>query len=191
MQLEKLLDKIIEAELEMFELIKTAEPSSCKDHPETFRVMRRMTHSVLSIETLESYFKDLQQAKAEGKNLLTEKYARMDNLIPPLKTNPDIIKIINEIVETEADWMRDLSGRYPRTFKNESVSFKNYLSSELETYSDQTLRLYRRDVYKAQREERNLAEEAYTKLFQQIGYNSINGVEEKKKKNRGVSKTSF
>jgi len=171
---EELLKSIIEIELDMFERVRTAEPSLCKDKPETFKVMRGMTHSVLSTETLESYLKDLHKAKAEGRNLLTEKYARMDNRIPPLKTNP----IIDDIVEIEARWMKELSGRYPHTFKGQA-SFKIYLSSELETYSDQTLELYFEDLSKAEKEGRNLAEERYTMLFQQIGYSSIAEAEKK------------
>jgi hypothetical protein len=171
---EELLKSIIEIELDMFEKVKTAEPSLCKDRPETFKVMRGMTHSGLSTETLKSYLEDLRKAKAEGRNLLTEKYARMDNRIPPLKTNP----IIDDIVEIEARWMKELLEKYPHTFEGGS-DFKIYLSSELETYSDQTLELYFEDVSKAQKEETNLVEEQYTKLFQKMGYDSIAEVEEK------------
>jgi hypothetical protein len=171
---EELLKGIIEIELDMFERVRTAEPSLCKDRPETFKVMRGMSHSVLSTQTLESYLEDLQKAKAEGRNLVTEKYARMDNRIPPLTTNP----IIDDIVRIEAHWMKELSEKYPHTFKG-GGGFTIYLSSELETYSDKTLELYFEDISKAEKEGRNLEEEAYLMLFQQIGYSSIAEVEEK------------
>ena len=170
----ELLNHIIEIELDMFERVRTAEPSLCKDRPETFRTMRAMTHSVLSTETLESYLEDLHMAKAKGRNLLTEKYARMDDRIPPLKTNP----IIDDIVKIEYRWMKELSEKYPHTFKG-GLGSKVYLSSELETYSDKTLELYFGDVSKAEIEGRSLAEERYTMLFQQIGYSSIAEVERK------------
>lgn len=172
----ELLDNIVKIELDMFEQVRTSEPSLCKDRPETFRAMRGMTHSVLSTKTLESYLGDLQKAKAEGRNLLTEKYARMDNRIPLLKTN----RFIDDIVKLESRWMRELSQKYPRSFKGEPGSFEVYLSSELETYSDETLRLYFGDASKAEQEGRNLAEERYTKLFQQIGYSSIDETERKR-----------
>ena len=175
---EELVDAIIKFELDMFEQVRTAEPSLCKDRPETFRVMRRMTHSVLSTETLESYLEDLQKAKAEGRNLLTEKYARMDNRIPPLKIN----RLIGDIVELETRWMRELSQKYPHSFRGGSGSFELYFSSELETYSDETLKLYFGDVSRAEKEGRNLAEERYTKLSQQIGYGSIDEMERKRGK---------
>ena len=170
----ELLRSIIEIELDMFERVKTAEPSLCKDRPETFKVMREITHSVLSPETLESYLEDLRKAKAGGRNLLTEKYARMDNRIPPLKTNP----IIDDIVEIEAHWMKELSQKYPHTLQG-GPGFRIYLSCELETYSDETLQLYFEDVSKAEKEGRNLAEERYTVLFQRIGYSSIGEAEAK------------
>lgn len=173
---EELLNKIIEIELRMFEQVRTSEPSLCKDRPETFRAMRGMTHSVLSTKTLHSYLEDLQRAKAEGRNLLSEKYARMDNRIPPLKVNP----LINDIVELESGWMRELSQKYPRSFRGGSGSFELYLSNELETYSDDTLQLYFADVSRAEKEGRNLAEERYTKLSQQIGYSSIDEMERKR-----------
>jgi len=171
-----LLNKIIEIELCMFEQVRTAEPSLCKDRPETFRVMRRMTHSVLSTETLESYLGDLQKAKAEGRNLLTEKYARMDNRIPPLKAN----RFIDDIVKLETRWMRELSQKYPHSFRGGPGSFELYFSSELETYSDETLKLYFGDVSRAEKEGRNLAEERYNRLSQQIGYGSIDEMERKR-----------
>jgi len=171
---EELLKSIIAIELDMFERVKAAEPSLCKDRPETFKVMRGMAHSVLSTEALESYLEDLHEAKAEGRNLLTEKYARMDNRIPPLKINP----IIHDIVEIEARWMQRLSEEYPHTFKG-GPGFRVYLASELETYSDKTLQLYFEDVSKAEKEGRDLAEERYTLLFHQIGYGSIAEAEKK------------
>jgi hypothetical protein len=171
---QELTKSIIEIELDMFEHVRTNEPSLCKDRPETFKTMRRITHYSLSKETLESYLEDLQRAKAAGRNLLTEKYARMDNKIPPLKTNPTI----KNIVKIEERWMKELSEKYPHAFKDES-GFKVYLSSELETYSDNTLGLYFGDVSRAEEEGRNLAEERYNMLFQQIGYGSIAEVESK------------
>jgi len=166
------LKSIIEIELDMFERVRSAEPSLCKDKPETFKTMRKLTHSVLSTETLESYLGDLHKAKAVSRNLLTEKYARMDNKIPPLKTNPTI----DNVVKIEERWMKELSEKHPHTFKV-GTSFKVYLSSELETYSDKTLALYLKDVSKAEEEGRNLAGERYTMLFKQMGYGSIAEVE--------------
>ena len=174
----ELLGRIIEIELNMFMRVKTAEPAACQEHPDTFRVMREMNHFYYSDETLQSYLDDLEQALASGRNLLTEKYARMDNLIPPLKDNP----LIAEIVGIEQAWMDELRLQYPLTFKNPAERFGIYFSSELETYSDATIELIFNDLTGAKEEGRNLAEERYSLLFGRIGYGSIAEVEEK---NRG------
>ena len=171
---EELVKSIIEIELDMFERVRTAVPSLCQERLETFKMMRKITHSVLSPETLESYLEDLHEAKAKDRNLITEKYARMDNRIPPLKINP----IIDDIVNIEDRWSKELSEKYPHVFKS-GLGFKVYLYSELETYSDKTLQLYFEDVSKAEKEEINLAEERYTLLFQQLGYGSIAEAENK------------
>jgi hypothetical protein len=171
-----LLNNIIVIELRMFQQVKTSEPSLCKERLETFRAMRGMTHSVLSTRVLQSYLGDLKKAEAEGRNLLTEKYARMDNRIPPLKTN----QLIDDIVRLESRWMRELSQEYPHSFGAVSGNFELYLSCELETYSDETLKLYFSDVSRAMKEGRNLADERYTKLFQRIGYSSIDEMDRKR-----------
>ncbi len=169
----ELLNDIIGTELEMFQRVRTAEPSVCQEQPETFKVMREMSHSVLSTETLESYLEDLQEAKVEGRNLLTEKYARMDNLIPPLKVDSAIKDIIENIVKTESHWMEEFSAKYPRHFKGQIASFEVYLRGELETYSDKTLGLYFADISRAEKEGINLAEERYNELAKNLGYGSI------------------
>lgn len=175
----KLLNQIIKIELDMFKRIKTSEPSLCQEHPKTFEIMREMTHYVLSMETLKSYLRDLQNALKEKRNLLTEKYARMNKLIPQLKSNP----IIEKIVDIESNWMNELIQKFPLTFKKRASNFETYLSCELETYSDDTLDKYFRDISDAKELKRNLAEERYSYLFHKIGYKSIKEVEKKSKTN--------
>jgi hypothetical protein len=167
---DELLDQIIGLELDMFLAVRAQTPSLCQEQPETFNLMRRMTHSALSDETLEAYLGDLSQATVEGRNLLTEKYARMDRLIPCLNRNP----VIDQIVDLELRWLQELSGRYPQMFKPSGAQRSDvYLRCELETYSDRTLELYSRDVLRAAEEDRNLAAERYTFLAKLLGYSCI------------------
>ncbi|MFC1973899.1 DUF4125 family protein [Chloroflexota bacterium] len=165
---EELVNNIIQIERVMFQQVQTSEPSICQERVETFKAMRKMTHSVLSTETLASYLNDLQKAGVKGRNLLRDKYARMQDLIPPLKTNP----VIEKICEFETRWMMQLSVRYPGTFQAGS-NFRTYLSCELETYSDRTINLYFRDVLKADYKGRNLVEERYAELAKDLGYSSL------------------
>ena len=100
---------------------------------------------------------------------MTEKYARMENKIPPLNDND----MIHEIVAIENEWMKEMHAKYPRTFEDKGAGFQNYFSCELETYSDRTLALFHKFVTSARDGYRNLVEERYTNLFKKMGYNSI------------------
>ncbi|MFH1625020.1 MAG: DUF4125 family protein [Pseudomonadota bacterium] len=172
-KLEELISSIIKIELNMFQRVRSVVPSLCQERPETFKVMRGMTYSVLSVDTLESYHEDLREAETGGRNLLTEKYARIDNLIPPLKTNA----LIDQLVEIETTWMEEFAAKHPHILQGQSAGFRCYLASELETYSDRTIDLYVKDVLKARKEGRNLAEERYETLAECLGYDSLADME--------------
>jgi hypothetical protein len=176
---EELLHDIVSIELRMFLTVQTSGPTTCQEQPETFKLMRRAGFHVLSTETLESYLQDLEEALDEDRNLITLKYARIDELIPCLNDNP----IIDKIVEIEERWLKELEKKYPLTFRNRAdFAAGIYLRSELETYSDRTLELYYKDVCKALAKDRNLTAERYTYLFKQIGYNSIDAMEKEREK---------
>ena len=170
-----LIDKIVGIELWMFQKVRTIEPSLCQERLDTFKLMREMGHSVLSLETLSSYLKDLEKAKRRDRNLVTEKYARMSNMIPPLNQS----SALNDIMAIESSWMKELEQKYPSILKQNSKYFETYLSSELETYSNETLNLYLKDIVKAKAAKRNLAEERYLYLFKKLGYSSLDDVNKK------------
>jgi len=175
---EELLKEIISIELRMFMTVQTSGPTTCQEQPEAFKLTRKAGFYVLSNRTLESYLNDLQEATEENRNLIELKYARIDNLIPPLNNNP----LIDKIVDSEGSWLKELEKKYPSTFRDRADFASGvYLRSELETYSDQTLELYFKDVSNALGEGRNLTAERYTFLFKQIGYNSIDDMERQRK----------
>ncbi|HXZ95401.1 MAG TPA: DUF4125 family protein [Dehalococcoidia bacterium] len=177
--IEELLRDIVAIELRMFLTVQTADTTKCQEQPDTFKLMRRAGFHVLSAETLESYLQDLQEALEEDRNLVTLKYARIDELIPSLNDNPSIGKI----VDIEERWFKELEQKYPLTFRNRAeFAAGTYLRSELETYSDRTLELYLRDLTRALNEGKNLTAERYTYLFKQLGYNSIDDMEHERKK---------
>ncbi|MFX1498128.1 MAG: DUF4125 family protein [Promethearchaeota archaeon] len=176
----RLLKRIIKLELRMFENVRTFKPSLCQEKPEIFKLMREMNYSVLSINTLKSYFKDLKTAKGKGRNLLTEKYARMSDLIPPLKLN----LLIPEIVLIESKWMKDFSLQYPLIANYRPDYFSRYLSCELETYSDNSIELYLNDLKKAKNIGINLANERFEYLIRKLGYNSLEDFNSKREKQK-------
>ena len=171
-----LLHEIIEKELAMF----LATPNqggtaSCQQNPQGFRIMRRMSLSVLSETTLEHYQDDLRRAEARGRNLMVEKYARMDSLIPPLQTTP----LIDEIVRAETAFIQAASARFPHVIRHGGNSaFQNYLRCEAETYSPATLESYAADLRRAKHQGRNPAVERFRCLADLLGKASLEAFEQ-------------
>lgn len=174
------ITKIIEKEWLMFAAVKAVETAACQQMPHTFYAMRKMSHSVLSEDTLQAYLQDLTEAEQVGRNLVIEKYARMDDLIPPLKYNEDLLAIVRR----ETVWMEALHLQYPHAV-NFDENFASYESGELETYSDETLRLYRRDVDNAYANGINLVEQRYLHLYCGLGFTSLAEVEATAKQKGG------
>ena len=179
----KLIERILELELNMFLNVGSEYPVSCQQNPEGFRLHRGTQFSLWSEETLRSYHDDLLKAEQQGRNLMTLKYARMENLIPPLSVNP----IIDEIVQMELKAQREMLLQYPGILTrgrplgddgSGTTSFKTYLRGELETYSDRTLELLYRDIRQIEDRGENWAIQTYTHLFRELGYESLDEVEE-------------
>lgn len=182
---EVLISKILEIELQMFQSINTFERSPCQDRLKTFRLMRWMSHSVLTTEILEAYLDDLRQGLLQGRNFMTEKYARMDDLIPTLQVDG----LIERIVALEDCWMAQLRTEFPRSFPRTGEGFHSYISCELETLSPRTLGLLGDYVLQAQKDGRNLVRERYENMFQKLGYASIADFEEKMRRNAAASQS--
>jgi hypothetical protein len=170
---EVLTEEIVEREWEMMRAVVSDGRSLCQERPGTFRAMREMSHSVLSRDTLASYLGDLRNAQVEGRNLVTEKYARMEGQIPPVSECP----LIPRIVAIESTWMDELCSAFPLTLQAAVTSFARYEACELETYSDATLTLLYRDVLAGRSAGRNLVRERYENLFAKLGQGSLADVE--------------
>jgi hypothetical protein len=180
---DNLIENILELELSMFLNVPSRYPASCQENPDAFRLHRGAQFSVWSEETLQSYLGDLSKAKEQGHNLMTLKYARMENLVPPLNVNP----IIEIIVHMELEAQREMFSRYPnfigqgRSLEDDSAgatSFKTYLRGELETYSDRTLELLYEDIRQIKDRGQNFAQQVYSNLVKNLGYHSIDELED-------------
>ncbi|MCC4116659.1 DUF4125 family protein [Aromatoleum toluclasticum] len=170
-----ILDRILEAEWQMFVRVRSARHAPCQSAPDNFKTIRSSLFETWTLPMLASYLADLEQAEAAGRNLLAEKYARMDNLIPPLSNSP----LIDVIVTVESNWQEELERRYPALYRRccrstdetgDGRNFGIYLGCELETYSDQTLALYFENIEDAVADNRNLAVEALHRLVCKNGY---------------------
>lgn len=180
---EETIEAILADELEMFLSVNSREPSACQENPAGFRFYRGAVFSTWSMDALESYRDDVQQAKTDGKNLITLKYARMENLIAPLNEN----ELIDKIVAAEIAWIKDVTERYPNVHSrmrpvekdsDENTSVRTYLRCELETYSDRTLEFYYQNQQSCQKDGINLAEQMCSKMVKGAGFTSLDEAEE-------------
>ena len=177
-----LIDRVLEAEWRMFARVKSARHAPCQSAPDNFKAIRSSLFETWTEPTLASYLRDLLQAESDGRNLLAEKYARMDNQIAPLSDSP----LIEVIVTIESNWQEDLSHRYPALYDRccrrmdetgDGRNFGIYLGCELETYSADTLRLYFENIESAISADRNLAVEALDRLVRKNGYRDLEHAE--------------
>ncbi len=152
---EELVSEILEIEWEMFTAVQAkGRSASCQEDPDSFRVIRTANFLTWSETTLASYLNDLKMARAKGRNFMTEKYARMEGLIPPL--NPEAGSLIDRIVRKECLWAEEhLKGTpgarlarpiYSRDDTPEITSSETYSRAELDTYSTNTLDFYYADI---------------------------------------------
>ena len=169
------LESVLDLEWTMFSEVRSHQPVACQRSPETFRSVRGSQFATWTDPMLTAYRRDLVRACDQGRNLFTEKYARMDGLIPPLTDNP----MIEVIVDIETGWQRTVQERFSALFDHccrltdladDGSDFAVYLHCELETYSVETLDLYFSNVKAALVSGRNLALEALHHLVGRAGY---------------------
>lgn len=182
MEKDELLELILDLEWEMFTAVKSAHPVSCQSSPDKFRTIRGSVFAMWTSEMLVSYFIQLSVAEMLGRNLLTEKYARMDNLIPPLTNSP----YLDEIVAVCEQWQQEVMQKYPALYQSccrtmeqtgDGRNFSVYLRCELETYGDKTLELYHAYVNDAQKQGKNLLVETLRHLVIESGYSDLEQAE--------------
>lgn len=166
-----LLVEVVEWELVMFQEVRNrGGRADCQERPEAFRLMREITHAVLSDSFVESYLQDLRRCEAEGRNFMTEKYAVMEGQIVPFNPDPRI----PDIARTESAWRNAVASDYPHVVGPDGGdAFRRYLFAELQTYSSATIGAYADCVSAALREDRNLAMERYELLMRKLGSGSL------------------
>jgi len=200
---EHLIGEIVRAEWRMFQNVRNAGGRApCQDDEQTFRIMRESQSAGWSDETLESYLDDLKLAENEGRNLLSEKYARMmkstspveyseiESLLPPL--DAQVADLIDRIAVVVLDWEKELTKKFPHvlakgrplfTTKDSpvSTSLETYLRGELATYSLKTLERYWSNLEKQKAAGINGAAVIMAHMVKQSGFNSLEEANEKLK----------
>ena len=192
---DRTIEEILDIELAMFLSVNSEQTSGCQDHPESFKLHRRVQFSVWSVDTLASYLADLRLAQDSGKNLMRKKYALMQGLIPQENTN----LLIEAIVRIKIGWQAEMFRKYPALMRGarpltdaeedaRMTSFETYARGELETYSDRTLERLHADLVAKRARGINVSEEVYELLAKASGYASLQEAERRQGAQRGSAR---
>lgn len=195
----EIIEKIVELEWQQFDkVVNEGGRADCQDDFETFSIMRKSQYMTWNDELLASYLEDLQTADKEGRNLITEKYARMMESTAPKKyeelkamlpvLDEERVKIQEEIIKIQMGWMEDFAGKFPvmagrartlHTFEDKEydTSYETYLRGELGTYGDDTFVLYGRFIAAYAKEGKNLAYDIMNNTAKLYGYESVEAAE--------------
>ena len=202
---EDLIASIVALEWEMFQNVNNVGGrAACQDNFETFSVMRSSQATAWSEAALASYLEDLTDAQENGRNLLTEKYARMMEFTAPLEyariqhqlppVEQETMLLIEKIAEINLAWEEEISAKFPyirrRGIPASSsddapyiTSIETYLRGELATYSPRTLALYYQNVLEQKAANINGAQLVLAATMQRYGFNSLAAANESMRMN--------
>ena len=191
--------RIVHIEWEMFQKVTNiGGRASCQDDYPTFKINRLSQAESWFEPALESYLEDLEKAESQGRNLLSEKYARMmastspseyerlKHLLPPLEE--DILSLVDKIAYIVIEWRQEMTKKYARIIKRgrpfyssedtlNVTSFETYLRGELFTYSKKTLAHVYNGYLKLKSENINGFEIILDYMIKQYGYASLEEAE--------------
>lgn len=193
---QNLAEEITKLEWQQFQLTQNeGGRANCQEDWQTFRIMRMSQFLTWPLDLQEFYKKDLERADSNGRNLITEKYARMmESTAPEIfeRTIKPYIKPILEprkseqekIILTQVKWADDFRDRYPhlglamRVLKTsedteENTSFETYLRGELSTYSAETFAKYKSFIEDLTAKNINLTQMIITNTVRMYGYDSL------------------
>ena len=189
---EDLIASIVALEWEMFQNVNNVGGrAACQDNFETFSVMRSSQATAWSEAALASYLEDLTDAQENGRNLLTEKYARIQHQLPPVEQETRLL--IDRITKIHLAWEEEISINFPyirRRGRPASssddtsylTSIETYLRGEFATYSTRTLALYYQNALEQKAANINGAQVVLAATMQQYGFNSLAAANEAMKK---------
>ena len=195
-----LVEEVIRREWDQFQRTENeGGRASCQGNWPMFHQMRASQFMTWPEDLLRSYLDDLDEANRVGRNLVTEKYARMMASTAPdeyrERIEPFIPRLSDErvarqerVIAVQVAWARDFRGRYPKLgaamrvlttaeATPEDTSFETYLRGELGTYSDRTLARYAAMVEDLRDAGRNLTEETVLNTVRLGGFADLTEAE--------------
>lgn len=201
---EELVGEIVRREWDMFQkVINAGGRASCQEDLKTFAVMRTSQVMVWNEPMLESYLNDIKTADAAGRNLMTEKYARMMESTHPEEyrgiegslplLDKEVYEYTERIVALMTYWGDEMELKYPSVIKTgrpihrfkdtaEVTSLETYTRGELYTYGIETLKLCWEYYSKCIAEGINIYEKVLKNTVKAYGYSTIQEAEDAEQK---------
>ncbi len=194
-----LITRILEIEWDMFTNVNNeGGRADCQDDRVTFEIMRRSQFEAWNRAALESYLKDLTDAREQGRSLVTEKYAHMMKSTAPLEyaairdriplPGPEAGALAEEICSILLRQTGDYAKQYPLMALqgrplyasgdgNGVTSVETYQKGELFTYSEQTLRALLACIREKEQAGLNFAREILERTVERYGFASLDEAE--------------
>jgi hypothetical protein len=194
-----LTDRIIAIEWGMFDKVENVSGrADCQDDFETFDIMRRSQFEAWDEEVLLRYLADLEAASAEGRNLLTEKYAYImeytapsefqaikDRLPPVSDEKRALVRQIADLCMADCDGVaRDyplLAARGRPQYRAQQTdgypSAEAYMLGELTTFSPRTLRAYFDYLLRLRESGRGISRMILENSMRRYGFASLDAAE--------------
>ena len=165
-----LINQILDIELDWFLNVNPTITADCQRNPDAFKLMRGSNFETWSEKTLALYLTHLHDSRSEERNLVREKYAKMQGSIPCQNSS----QTLTDNLEIQQRWNQEAREKYPHILRQGDESgFAWYLRCELDTYSPAVLESYLQDLKAAVRKQQNLVIETYERIAQKLGHASL------------------
>ncbi len=173
--------------------------ASCQDDLDTFYIMRASQYANWTEEMLLIWLDFVKKSKAEGRNLVAEKYGRMMQYTDLHYFNKHIkpripfvpvknYRYINTIVDALINWEKEFAQLYPKlsmagrpiTSEGDASGFtsmETYARGELETYPEELLILYADYITELKNHGQSLVMKNQLTMVQLYGYDSMEDAE--------------
>ncbi|MDR2131946.1 MAG: DUF4125 family protein [Clostridiales Family XIII bacterium] len=197
--MKKLTDAIIAMEWDMFDKVESVSGrADCQDDRATFDLMRGSQFEAWSEDMLRSYLADLEEAREDGRNLLTEKYAYIMEYTAPLEFQAikDRLPPVSDDKKAAVRRIADLcladydafAAEYPLLAArsrpsridrqtDEHPSAEAYMLGELSTFSLRTLRLYLEHLSRLRESGRSISRAIIENSVKKYGFASLEDAE--------------
>lgn len=196
---ESLVDIIVKMEFEAFDVVKNeGGRADCQDNWNTFSIMRKSQYLTWNYDMLDEYAWYFKKCAENGRNLITEKYGRMEKSTAPeryeaIKDNFPVHSeqrenIAEAVIAIQVTWMEEFAEQYPNmagqarsihTYEDNplNTSYETYLRGELGTYSDELMSMYAAFVLDIKNKGNNLAKMIMENTALLYGYASLEEAE--------------